>query len=1190
MNLPLFLLVPIASLLLFLPASAKPAKERPAPSTVAEKSNFTATGRHADVLDYGRQLAKASPLVRLGEMGTTQEGRKIPLIIVADPPVATPAEAARTGKLVVLMIGNIHAGEVDGKEALLMLARDIATRADRPLLKDLVLVFAPNFNADGGDRLGKHRPWQAGPAEVGVRPNAQGFDLNRDFVKLESPEVRALVHCCRHWDPALVIDTHTTNGSYHGYTITYDGPRHPAAHPALCAFVREQLLPEAGRRLEKQSGHKAYFYGNFSKDRTQWVTYPAQPRYGVQSFGLRNRLGILVESYVYAPYRDRVLATRDFVQACLQCAAEQRDKIRQMLKDADAAGAKATPIALQHRLAPLSQRVSVLGLEGGKTTATGKVRALDLSYLGLTEATVKVDRPYAYLFPASFHTAVENLQRHGIQVEELREDVELDVEVYRIDHITLAKPFQKHSLVSLEATPRLSTRRLPAGTILVRAAQRLGTLATFLLEPQSEDGLSTWNYFDAAIKEGQDFPVLRLVKGAPLTAGAVRPLAEERPAQTTITWELFDQGKAPNLNGNPTFILNWLEDGEHFTQLKEGKLFKVHALTGRTEAYKGSPVTGPGQPPVGHAGSLPRQKLGDAATSPDKKFVAFVRNNNLYVQDVSTKKEQALTTDGGEQILNGKADWVYWEELYHRRTHRAFWWSPDSRHLAFLRFDEMAVPRATVVNYAGVRQVVEITPYPRAGEANPTVKLGIVAATGGPVHWADLSDYAKDSFLIPRVGWLPGGADVYFYIQDRAQTWLDVCTVGTDCDKPQKLFRDTTKAWVEDPGTPSFLKDGSFFLMSERSGWKHLYHFDKSGKLLRAVTTGDWEVRELKRIDESGGWVYFTGTRDNATGLNFYRIKLDGTSLERLTGSKGDHKVLLSPTCSMFVDYVTGDDAPTQVRLYRVGGSMVRTLDTNPVYLREEFRLGEVERVQIPTPDGFLLEASIHKPVNFDPNKQYPVWFMTYGGPHAPTIRDGSGSRVADEAKANLGFIIFRCDPRSASGKGAISTWTAYRQLGIQELKDIETAIRWLTAKPWVDPARVGMSGHSYGGFMTAYMLTHSKLFAAGIAGAPVTDWHNYDTIYTERYMSTPQDNPKGYEVTSVVKAAKNLHGKLLLVHGVMDDNVHVQNTLQLAHALQQANRDFEVMLYPTARHGIFGRHYQRLGIEFMKRTLKPEP
>jgi len=313
--------------------------------------------------------------------------------------------------------------------------------------------------------------------------------------------------------------------------------------------------------------------------------------------------------------------------------------------------------------------------------------------------------------------------------------------------------------------------------------------------------------------------------------------------------------------------------------------------------------------------------------------------------------------------------------------------------------------------------------------------------------------------------------------------------------------------------------------------------------------------------------------------------------LERLTKSAGSHSVKVSPLCKLFIDSSSDHHTPIQVRLYAADGSLVRTLDTNPVYVLEEYRRGKFELVKIQTSDGVTLEGSLLLPPSFDPRRKYPVWFMTYGGPHAPTISDSWGTgRVRDEMLVQMGFVVFRADPRSASGKGECSTWTSYRQMGVPELKDIETAINWLKTKDFIDGERIGMSGHSYGGFMTAFAMTHSKLFAAGIAGAPVTDWRNYDSIYTERYMNTPQENPKGYDDTSVVKAAKNLHGKLLLVHGLIDDNVHAQNSLQLIEALQRADKDFEIMVYPRSRHGIGERHYNRLQVEFMKRALNPIP
>ncbi len=448
-----------------------------------------------------------------------------------------------------------------------------------------------------------------------------------------------------------------------------------------------------------------------------------------------------------------------------------------------------------------------------------------------------------------------------------------------------------------------------------------------------------------------------------------------------------------------------------------------------------------------------------------------------------------------------------------------------------------------------------------------------------------------------RAGWWPDGQNAYLYVQDRAQTWLDFCTVA-DGGEVKRLFRETTKAWVDDPGPPVFLKDGSFLLASTRSGWNHLYHYAADGKLLGPVTSGEWEVttgpfqsHPVERVDEKAGWVYFTAKKDSPLASNLYRVRLDGSGLQRLTSSSGDHHVSVSPTANLFIDTWSSHAEPTKVRLCQADGASARTLDTNPVYTREEYRVGTFELVHIKTPDGFTLDGSLLKPPDFDAKRRYPVWVMTYGGPHMPQVQDRwAGGRLHDEMLAQMGFVVFHIDPRSATDQGHRSTWAAYRRLGVQELKDLETAVKWLGGQGWADPARVGLSGSSYGGFMTAYALTHSQLFAAGVATAAVTDWHNYDSIYTERYMNTPQENPDGYDATSVVKAAKNLHGRLLIVHGVMDDNVHVQNALQLVEALQRADKDFEVMIYPRARHGGFTpRHYQRLVIDFMKRALRPE-
>lgn len=1205
------------------------------PRTVAEKSEYQATSRHEDVLEFCKRLAEASPLVRLGELGTSAEGRKLPLVIVAEPPVANMDDARRSGKLIVFALGNIHAGEVDGKEGLLMLARDLATAKERPLLKDLVIVFAPIFNADGNERISKeNRRAQAGPSDgVGIRANAQGFDLNRDYVKLESPEVQALVRFLRRWDPAVFIDCHTTNGSYHRYTLTYEGGSCPAGDPNLVTFVRDEMLPDVSRRLEKATGYHSYFYGNFSRnDRSRWETVPPTPRYGTHYVGLRNRISILSESYSYAPFKDRVLASRGFVKSILEYTAENKEKIRKLLS-----AARESPpeqLVLRQKPAPVGRPQQLLGFveeqKDGRRVATKGPKTYEVTYWGGSEPTLSVRRPFAYLFPAECAEVVKNLQQHGVQVEELREDIELDADVYRVDKIERATDFQKHRLVSLDVSKRKEPRHLAAGTVLVRTAQPLGRLAAYLLEPQAADGLVTWNFFDAFLQEGKDFPVLRLPEKTPLHAGRVRPLTEERTLGKPITFEAVYGAEIPlNFAGNPASGMTWLDDGEHYLQMKEGKVHKVHARTGRSQFFfdpqKLSGRSRGGPPGGGRRGGFGGDALqgmnsqrtaivyeneGDLhysllqdwkpvrltktpgreelySFSPDGKYVAFVRGHNLHVVDVATQTERALTKDGSDRVFNGQADWVYGEEVFNRRG-QAYWWSPDSQKLAFLRFDDDKVPTFTIVNSTGNR-AVENTPYPRSGEANPHVRLG-VATVGGEVYWIDLSSYPADSTLVLRAGFTPDGKQCYCYVTDRAQTWLDVCVAPAEGGKPTVLFRETTPAWVDEPGPLHFLKDGSFVFSSERTGWKHLYRYDAAGKLMNPVTSGTWEARTVHRLDEESGWLYFSGTRDNPLGLNLYRARLDGSSVERLTSRGGEHRASVSPKGNLFIDSWSDRDTPGQVRLYRTDGGLERTLDTNPVYVREEYRFGQQEYVQIRTPDGFDLEAILLKPADFDARKRYPVWLSIYAGPHAPVVHDSWGrGRASDEVKLHEGFLVFHVDPRSASGKGASSTWTAYKQLGVQELKDLETAVRWLSEKPYVDPSRIGLSGHSYGGFMTAFALTHSKLFAAGIAGAPVTDWRLYDSIYTERYMQTPKENPKGYEATSVIKAAANLHGKLLLVHGMIDDNVHTENTLQLVDALQRANKDFELMVYPRSRHGIIGLHHTRLEYDFMRRALRPQ-
>ena len=1193
--------------------------QTPAPKTTAERTNYLETTRHADVLAFGADLAKLSPKVKSLSYGTSKEGRPLPLLVLSDSGIQSPVEAARTTRTVVLVYANIHAGEVDGKEAVLALTRDLAIAND-PLLKQFIVLIAPNVNPDGNEKFGPdNRPGQNGPALTGIRENAEGLDLNRDFVKLETPEIRALVKLMNAWDPKLIIDCHTTNGSKHRYTLTYDAVRYPSIDPKLVAYGNETLLPEISKRLKAATGFESQFYGNFNRERTQWTSYAASPRYGTQYVGLRNRVALLSESYTYASFADRVKASYHFVKSALTSLAAAPDELTRLTRGLG------TPskIALQSKTVPQEKPATILGFD-----ADGRPQDLSLAIVTKMEPALEVAVPEAYLVPAKFTDAIDTMRRHGIAVEELREDVELDLDTYKVTQLSrITKAYQKHELIKIEVETARATQRVAAGTVIVRTAQPLGRLASYLLEPQAEDGLATWNFFDAGLAKDTQFPVVRVGKLSGIATGSLRPLPEDRKKDLPFTLEFLTSNRAFSVG--ELGPVTWLPDGEHFLQTKGGKLYKVAARSGRSELFvdpdklakslenlptlerraRGGFARG-GQYRMNPARTgtlvdLPKGELGFAyfdgspavqlttsggnkefvTFSPSGTHIAFVRKGNLYAVDLASRKEIALTTETGPEILAGKADWVYEEEIFNRNG-RAYWWNPDGTSIAFLRFDDSPVKKYTLTDPFPAAGRAEVYAYPKPGDPNPTVKLGIVSLSDTKAVFVHMGEYKPEDTIIARVGWLPDGKRVYSYVQNRRQTWLDFAVWESPNEKPRVLFRDQTKAWIDDPGEPRFLADGSFLFLSERSGWKHLYHYDPTGKLLKAVTTGDWEVKDVHRVSEDEGLVYFSGTKDGHNGSNFYSAKLDGSGVTRLSTGNGTHTIGLAPKGKLFTDRFSDNDTPGRMSLKELGGGTIRTLDNNPAYAREEYKFGKYERTQVPMKDGFLLEAAITYPPDFDPAKKYPIWISTYAGPHAPTVREGWSWRSFEQVLAHMGIVSFRVDPRSASGKGAMSAWACYKQMGVPELKDLVEAVDWIAAKPWADANRVGISGHSYGGFITAYALTHSKKFAAGIAGAPPTDWRLYDTIYTERYMGLPAENKDGYDKTSVVKAAANLHGKLLLIHGLMDDNVHAQNSWQLVDALQKANKPFELMIYPPSRHGIRGEHYQSLQIDFIKRTM----
>ncbi|MBI5863252.1 MAG: M14 family metallopeptidase [Planctomycetes bacterium] len=495
--------------------------------TTAERSEYRATARHAEVVALLDRLAESSPLAKRGELGVSGEGRTLPLLIIADPPVATPEQARRQiendGKLLVFAIGNIHAGEVDGKEALPMVARELLLTPHHPLLRSVILAIAPIYNADGNERVSPdNRPGQLGPEEgMGRRENAAGLDLNRDFIKLEAPETRALVDFLNRWDPHIFIDTHTTNGCWHRYVITYEGPKCLAGNAGLIRWCRDEMMPAIARDMLAKYQVPSFVYGDFNLAHTKWETYPAQARYSTSYVGLRGRISVLSEGYSYATYKTRVLGTRDFVKSILEFAAANREAIRTRLADVDRetiAAAAATPrndIALRSEVIAAPQKTPAAGfieeLQNGHSKPTSQPYDYNVELWTHYKPTVSVPRPFAYAIPTGETRVIEKLRQHGVEIAELSGSVECPVEVFSIETAKHSlMPFQGHKLAYLDGVRHSEKRTLPAGTILVRTGQRLGNLVVYMLEPQCDDGLAAWNYFDEGAKPGGEFPVLRI--------------------------------------------------------------------------------------------------------------------------------------------------------------------------------------------------------------------------------------------------------------------------------------------------------------------------------------------------------------------------------------------------------------------------------------------------------------------------------------------------------------------------------------------------------------------------------------------------------------------------------------------------------------------------------------------------------
>ncbi len=539
------------------------------------------------------------------------------------------------------------------------------------------------------------------------------------------------------------------------------------------------------------------------------------------------------------------------------------------------------------------------------------------------------------------------------------------------------------------------------------------------------------------------------------------------------------------------------------------------------------------------------------------------------------EKVQQLTSDASESIFEGELDWVYQEEVYGRFDFRGNWLSPDGRHIVWMRIDEALVPDFTITDQSRQPQLTEHLRYPKAGEGNPVSTLLVADTTTGAIVNVDLSAFkSEDQILIVRVGWTPNG-QVLFMVQDREQRWLEVLSADPATGKTQKILREESKTWVNILAMPHWLKDGSFLWESERTGYRHLYHCSADGQQQRALTQGEWQVTEILHLDEAAGCLDISATKDGAENRNYYRLALDGRSLKRLTPGAGQHELEFSLNREWMVDTVSATDTPPCQRLLHIGkddtaAKVVRELAAAPK--PQGLAAGTMsapEFVRIPARDGYLLDARLTKPLHRAAGTRAPVWMQTYAGPDTPTVKNSFHTDPFAQFLAGQGIGTLDINVRSSSGRGQAHTEKCYGQFGVQEAADLEDAARWLGQQTWADGARIGLTGWSFGGFITAFAMTHSDLFKLGIAGGGVYAWENYDTIYTERYMRTPEHNAEGYKRSSVLASAANLKGHLVIIHGLMDDNVHVQNAMQLCFALQSAGKQFDLMLYPRQRHGI---------------------
>ena len=587
----------------------------------------------------------------------------------------------------------------------------------------------------------------------------------------------------------------------------------------------------------------------------------------------------------------------------------------------------------------------------------------------------------------------------------------------------------------------------------------------------------------------------------------------------------------------------------------------------------------------------------DPRIAPDGRTIAFVRERDLWVANVETGEARALTEDATETISNGMAEFIAQEEMA-RST--GYWWSPDSRHIAYLQVDESPIDVSLRYEISGgeIRMIEQRYPY--AGTPNVTYRLGIVAVDSGETRWIDLGD--QPDIYIPRVAWHPDGRHLSVQRQSRDQQTLELLLIDTSSGDQRSLLTEESETWINLHDDLYFLDDmDAFIWSSERSGYKHLYLFSLEGELIRRLTEGDWSIDELVGVDQELGLVYFTGAEVSPQEKQLYRQSLVTNSPEivsRISARSGWHEIRMDRAARVYVDTFSSTNQPPQLSLHSADGERMAWLIENRV--DDDHPYASFIEAHQPTEFGHLigpeeqkLYYSMIRPLDFDESRQYPVFFYVYGGPTSRLAVNSWGRRgLINQYMAQQGYVVFSIDNRGIERQGKAFQDAAYLKLGQIEMVDQMVGLDFLKSQSFVDPDRIGIFGWSYGGYVALMAAAqYPGEFAASVAVAPVTDWALYDTHYTERYLSTPQARPEAYEKGNVLTYAEQISDPLLLIHGMADDNVLFTHSTMLMQALQEAAIPFELMTYPGEKHGITGSgqrvHVYRAITDFFHRELK---